>query len=448
MKQFVLTTIAGCAAVLIASGSAAQLATADTNAMVLSAEYLGELSEQMRTNHPALRAAEARTRAAGFNADAVRRWEDPMISVGGMGADEMMRREDGDVIYGVEQKLPLFGKPKLARKLARAESATEAANLDYQFQKLRSEFAQAAFRTALAHEVVRIGEEDLAWLALMAQTVEAKVRSGEATLVEALQLQNEQSKRATALETDRTQLSHDVVTLNRFLGRDQQTPWPRLELPEPAGPIFFNQRLLDFAFRYEPKSEMIRREILQTAASVEVAQRNRWPDINLGFEGRNYSENGDFRQGMLQLSMNLPWANTRRYRSEIKREEARLKAVEFELADYQAGLREEVHLLTVRIDAARREALLYRDQILPRTRAALEATQAGWESNRATVRDLLDARRMLLEARLMQARAVSEQYQMLSDLVLCCGLGDLGALQMLGAEPSATPSAPATDFSK
>ena len=42
---------------------------------------------------------------------------------------------------------------------------------------------------------------------------------------------------------------------------------------------------------------------------------------------------------------------------------------------------------------------------------------------------------MLLEGRLMYARAVSEQYQMLSELVLCCGIGDLEALQMIGAAP-------------
>jgi hypothetical protein len=45
--------------------------------------------------------------------------------------------------------------------------------------------------------------------------------------------------------------------------------------------------------------------------------------------------------------------------------------------------------------------------------------------------DVLEARRMLLEARLMSARAVTDQWQMLSELVLSCGLADLEALQML-----------------
>jgi len=50
---------------------------------------------------------------------------------------------------------------------------------------------------------------------------------------------------------------------------------------------------------------------------------------------------------------------------------------------------------------------------------------------------------MLLEGRLMHARAVAEQYQMLSDLVLCCGLGDLEALEMIGAQPEASqPKSP------
>ena len=101
--------------------------------------------------------------------------------------------------------------------------------------------------------------------------------------------------------------------------------------------------------------------------------------------------------------------------------------------------REEVHLLTVKIDAARREALLYRDEVLPRSEQALASASASWQTGEGSFRDVLDACRMVLEARLMYARAVSEQYEMLSDLVLCCGLGDLEALQMIGAQPE-TPT--------
>lgn len=425
-------------ATVVTKCAVAQVAAA-TNTILLTPDYLGQLAEELRTNHPALQAANARTVAAAANVDSVRTWEDPMARLGGLTAREAMRADEGDLIYGIEQKLPLFGKPQLARGVARAELETEKANADYQFQILRTDFAKAAFRTALADQIVVIGQQDLAWLEVMVQAVEGKYRAGQATLVEVLQLQNERARRTTALQTDRDRLAHERVGLNRLLNRAQQLPWPVLELPPLAGPVVFNQRLLEFALNYEPKIRMMQQQIKQAGAAVELTRRQRMPDVNVGVEARNYTGDGSFRQGMLVLSMSLPWGNAGKYRSDTKREEARLKASEFDLADYQSSLREEVHQLSVKIDAARREALLYRDEIIPRSQSALESARAGWEANQNMFRDLLDARRMLLDARLMYVRAVSEQYQMLSDLVLCCGLGDLSALQMIGAEPETPP---------
>jgi outer membrane protein TolC len=437
MKSIFRSTIVFSAFVL----AAVQPATAaPTNSVLVTPDYLGQLAEEMRTNHPALRAADSRVGAANENVRSIRTWEDPTAEVGGMSARREMRSDEGDLIYGIDQKLPLFGKPKLARRVAGAEAETEAAKTELEFQELRAALAQASFRTALASQIVTIGEEDLAWLNVISQTVESKYRASQATLVEVLQIQNEQAKRATALQTDRDQLTHEHVTLNRFLNRDQQSPWPRLELPPPAGPVVFNEQLVDFAMKYQPKLKMMQQEIKQAEAMVDQTRRDRLPDVNVGLEARNYTGDGSFRQGMLVFSMNLPWANAGKYRSDIKRDHLKLKAAEFDLANYRAELREEVHQLTVKIDAARREALLYRDQILPRTQSALESTRASWEANPGSIRDLLDARRMVLDARLMYARALTEQYQMMSDLVLCCGIGDLSALQMIGAEPETKPS--------
>jgi outer membrane protein TolC len=406
-----------------------------TNVIRLTPAYINELAEEMRGKSPALQAAWARTNAAAANVGTVRTWDDPMAHLGGMAARDDMRESEGDLMYGVDQKLPLFGKPDLARRLARAELSTETANAEYQFQVLRRELAKAMFRTALVDEVVVIGQQDLAWLETTTQTMEGKFRASEATLVEVLQLQNERAKQATQLETERDRLSHERVSLNRMLNRGLLSPWPTLELPALAGSVYYNQKLVDFAIKYEPKIEMLRRQIKQAEATVASTRRQRLPDISAGLEARNYTGDGSFRQGILLFSMNVPWVNAGKYRSEVRRDEAKLKAAELDLVDYELSVREEVHQLTVKIDAARREAVLYRDQIIPRSQSALDSARSGWEANRGTFRDVLDARRMLLEGRLMHARAVAEQYQMLSELVLCCGLGDMEALQMIGAQP-------------
>lgn len=404
-------------------------------AVQLTPAFVNQLAEEMRTNHPALRAASARTNAAAAGLAAVRTWDDPMITLGGMAADEVMRADQGDIIYGAEQKLPLWGKPAAAWRVARAELAVESATTDSQFQILKSALAKLVFQTALAEQTVAISTQDLAWLQTMINAADAKYQSGQATLAETLQIRNDEARRRTQLQTDQANLDHARVSLNRLLNRDLQTPWPALELPPVAGPIGFNPKLVSYAIQYEPKLRVLREQIQQAQATADATRRSRLPDVSAEVQSRNYSGNGDWRQVEIMLNFSLPVFNTKKYRADLNRDEAKLRAAELDAADYELSLREEVHGLTVKIAAARREALLYRDEIIPRTASVLESARAGWEAGRGSFRDVLDARRMLLEGRLMYARAVSEQYQMLSELVLCCGLGDLEALQMIGAIP-------------
>jgi outer membrane protein TolC len=421
---------------------------AQLEAVEVTPEYITRLSEELLANNPALGAAAARTNAATAAVGAVRTWEDPMVRAGGMIASEMMRKEDGDILYGVEQKLPLWGKPRLARNATQAASQVESANYDYTFQSRRSELAKQLYETAAAERIVDLSAEDVGWLEAIAQTLEARYRSGQATMVEVMQAQNEKARRADQVKVATERVRQARFMLNRFLNRPPEFPWPPLLLPTPAQPITYSQKLTEMAFKYEPRMRLMRQQIAQAQAGVESARRERYPDVSLEFEGRNYSGNGDFRQGMAGISINVPWFNSGKYRQQVRRELAMKEMTEKELEDYQLELRAEVHGLTLKIEAARREAVLYRDEIIPRSETALASARSAWESGGGMFRDLLEARRMLLEARTMRIRATAEQYINLSELVLCCGLGDLEALTMLepmlrgqtNAAPAAQPN--------
>jgi outer membrane protein, heavy metal efflux system len=408
--------------------------------IVVTPGYINELAGELFSNHPALDAARARAAAAAAGVAGVRAWEDPMLRIGGMFADGMMRADDGDLMYGVEQRLPVFGRPKLSRQVAEAERSVEEASLEYQFQVRRRDLAQALFRAALASRIVEIGREDLGWLDRMVQTAEQRYRTGDGTLVDLLRLQNEQQQRMDRIVTDQRQLEHELFILNRMLNRDLHAPWPLLELPPLAGPVVYSPRLVDLALAFEPGLNLRRRAIAQAESEARRVRRERLPEVSVGAQARNYSGTGEFRQAEVMLGFSFPWGNTRRYRSDYQQALERATAADRDAADYALELQEEIHLLTVRIDAARREALLYRSQIGPRSERALESAQSAWTANRGLFLDVLDARRMLLDARLMEARAVAEQYEQLSDLVLCCGIGDLAALEMLGVLPEASPN--------
>ena len=414
---------------------------AATNSVKLSAAYISQLVEQMRTNHPALRAAGARAQAAAFATNAVRSWEDPQFTFGGTIGDGERGphlNEDGNLIYGLEQKLPLFGKPQAARRVAVAEAATEGARAELQFQSLRRDLTRALFRAAYAERVIEVGRQDNAWLDTMVATTEERYRAGSATQIEVLRLQNERAKRAEMLRTDGFHRDHELVTVNRFLNRDLHAPLPRLDLPDAAPSVAYAPGLVDLAVTHEPRLRLLHREIETAEVSVAAARKTRLPDVAGFADTRQYTGDGGFREATFGVKMSLPWFNRARYQSDVARERARLSAAEADAADQEQAVREEVHHLTVNIDAARREALLYREQILPRSEQALTVAHEIWLNNRGLFSDVMEARRMLIEAQLAQSRAIAEQYQLMAELVLMCGLSDVEALATsgLGSETS------------
>jgi cobalt-zinc-cadmium efflux system outer membrane protein len=204
-----------------------------------------------------------------------------------------------------------------------------------------------------------------------------------------------------------------------------------MELPEVAGPIPFTTRLLQFAEKFEPKLRTMREQREQAEAMVDLTRKERRPDLAAGVEARHYSRTGEGRSASVILKMTLPFFNRGKYNAAVRRDEARVQEIDYRIEDTIYELRTEVHHLVAMIDNARREALLYRDEIIPRSEQALRSAEAAWRASRDAFRDVLDARRMLLEARTMYLKAVAEQYIAISELILCCGIGDLEAMEML-----------------
>ncbi len=412
-----------------------------TNAVVISTDLINRLVAEARTNHPALKAADSRVRAAALNAGAVRTWDDPMAMFGGSVYSEkgFKADEDGNLAYGVEQKLPLWGRPKLARKVADAETSTREAEVNYRAWQLRNDITKALLLTAMAEQVVEIGEQDLSWLEATVKATDNKYRAGQAPVADVLQIENEVAKRRDALITDHRRLSHERFTLNRLLNRDPTAAWPPLKLPSVAPAIPLSHKLLALSLQNEPKLKVLEQEIKQAEASAELTRTMRRPDVSLGVEGRQYSGDGEFRSGMFSLRFSIPWGNGDKYRREYLRDREKQRSAEQEREDQALMVREELHHLAVGMESMRREALLHSGEITTRAGQVLTSRLSEWQAGRGAFRDVLDARRMLLESQLMSARATAEEHQMLSEMLLWTGLENLEALLLLANETALLP---------
>ena len=439
----ILTTSALiCASALAARAEEYLPAGPAANSVLISSAFINQLVEEARTNNPSLKAARSRVNAATLNAEAVRTWDDPMAMVGGSvftsrGFDP---QQEGDLAYGVEQKLPLWGRPKLTRRVAEAEASTRQAETGLRLEEARRDLAKGLLATAFAERVVGIGEQDLNWLEVTAKAVENKYRAGQAVLADTLQVQNELARRNDTLRTDRNRLAHEHFALNQLLNRPIDSTWPPLQLP-PVGPaIPLSGKLLALALQNEPRLKVKEQEIKQAKAAAELTRKARLPDVSFGVEGRQYSGDGGFREGDFTLRFSLPWFNERRYQKDYERDKERQKTFEQEREDQILMVREELHHLSVEIEASRREALLYSGEIITRATQALASRLADWETGRGMFRDLLDARRVLLDSELMSARATAEENEMLAELLLWTGLDNLDTLFPLANEPSLLPN--------
>jgi cobalt-zinc-cadmium efflux system outer membrane protein len=439
--KFIGTILFVSAGLLNAGAADDERSVEATNTVLISTALINRLVAEARTNNPSLKAADSRVRSATLNAEAVRTWEDPMAMLGGSvyssrGFDPS---EDGNLAYGVEQKLPLWGRPKLTRRVAQAEASMREAEVNYRAHQLRSEITKTLVVTALAERVVEIGEQDVAWLQATEKATDNKYRAGQAVVADTLQIQNEVAKRNDTLRTDRRRLAHEHFTLNRLLNRDVSSSWPSLQLPPVVPAIPLSAKLLSLALLNEPKLKVLEQEIKQAAASAELTRKTRLPDVSLGVEGRQYSGDGEFRSGMFTLRFSLPFANRDKYRKDYERDKERQNSAEQERQDQVLMVRAELHHLAVGIEAMRREALLHTEEITTRAMQALTSRLSEWEAGRGAFRDVLDARRMLLESELMSARATAEEHQMLADMLLWTGLENLEALTALANEPALLP---------
>jgi cobalt-zinc-cadmium efflux system outer membrane protein len=421
--------------------------TGPAQPVVITDDLIARLTGEAQTNNPGLLAADSRAKAATANVGSVRVWEDPMFMLGGnvFSPQGFSPSANGDLVYGIQEKLPLWGMPGLHRQVASAEMTAREAETDFHFQQVRRDLIKALAAAALARRVVDIDEQDLVWLQTTAQSVEAKYRAGQTDAGDALQIQNEVALRTDQLRTDHLELHHNWFALNRMLNRDTTSSWPPLQLPPVAPPVPYSAKLVALGLTNEPELKILAQEVQQAQATSELTRRTRLPEVSLGVEGWQYSGDGGFRQGMFTLNFSLPWGNIRKYRQDYEREKETEKAAEQDREDQVLMVREELHHLTVDLDVARREALLYQNEISIRATQALADKLTAWEAGRASLRDVLDARRDALDAELMAVRATANQYQTLAELLLWTGLDNFESLVPLADEPPLFHHHDATD---
>lgn len=391
--------------VLIAFGALALTARAQTPRL-LDAAYLESLRAGVRTNHPSVAAARARVLAAEEGVRAVRQWEDPLAGLGVMAAERSMRRDDGDITVMAEQTLPRRRLYEARKARATAERFLFEAETRSTMLSLETLVAQAAVELALVDEMLVIQTSQLAWLESMAANAREKLKDPMANASEPLRIESEVAQERQRIDSARRQRVRLAQQLNILFGRAADASWPVLRLEESASLTPALAEELRRLFEVNPMLQAMLNTANVAKSEIEVVKRERSPVFSVGVESSLYS-GGDLRRAIVGVKMTFPWVNNSIYRANIERARQQQVAAERDVEALGRKLRGEAVAAHTEAETAAHQAGTISTEVIPRAQKAAESTQNAWISSKASLLDVLESQRSLLNARLEERRFVA-----------------------------------------
>ncbi len=388
-------------------GVRASLAAPDPAA---PAPPVDSLIQMALARSPSLEALQARTLAAREMVRSRSALANPMVEL-------MLQDEDfprwtvGEMPMSmtaveVSQRLPWPGQRAARRRAAEADAHSAQADIEV---LRRSVIAQVRGLYARLYAV------DAEWdaldsahhlLGLAAHASAARYETNQAeqeALLNAQLALTRAEERLDDLEVERAEL---LAALNRILDVPADHSLGRVavipEIPVPSPP--WAERAL------EQSAEVAARRLSVEAAAARAAQKRAalWPEL---VAGAGYGYRGSLDPVVsFRLGLEIPlWAG-QNLKPELRAAEHELRMAQAELRESEAAVRSGAALLQTRWAQAEGQIRRYREEMLPRAQAALDAAHVSYATGRGPLTAMLTALQMWLEARANLARREAERF--------------------------------------
>lgn len=387
------------------------------------AEYVGHALERNPSIHRAIRDLQM----MGYRVPRVTSLDDPMFTLlpptGDMTetAAGMMTTQ-----LGLSQSIPFPGRLARRGKVAEQEVLMGFATLTDVRLRTVSEVARAYYDYYLAEVSIGITRSSEHLLEQIHDVASARYRSGTATQQDVLRAEVELYALTNELITLEQRSATSRARLNALMNRPVESHLPPPTAFELETVDWRLPAALDQAVASNPQLLRLREQIKRDLESIRLARLEYFPDLRIGlsysFLGSGISPvaSGDDNWS-LPLGFNLPiwWrriragvleANARTLSSIEQLEEAR-NAIFFGLQD-----------TLVKVDTQYRQAVLFRDLLVPRASQTVEVSSAAYQAGELDFTALIENWRNWLNFSLGYHRALAGLEQRFADLQQLLGV--------------------------
>jgi outer membrane protein, heavy metal efflux system len=299
----------------------------------------------------------------------------------------------------LEQEVPISGKNRSRSRAATAEARAAFEDLRRIELDLIMRARSAYARLANGYAQLEVNRRNTELLNQFVEISRSRYEVGVATQSDVLLAQTDAAKLLETRADIERQISQEQSALNVLMNRPAQA-----RLGQPSELVFTTQTLsLDnlqgIALAFRPELQQAQARIDAERFKLELANRQWFPDPALNVKAQRYNSAAQVVSEVdVGVSIPLPWLNWKKYSAGVL--EAR-KTVEEAERQFDATRVETLGLVRdqlKKIQTSADQYELYRDDILPLARQAVDATRAAYEASTGGFLELITARRTLQDA--------------------------------------------------
>jgi cobalt-zinc-cadmium efflux system outer membrane protein len=311
-----------------------------------------------------------------------------------------------ETTLSLAQLFELGGKRE--RRSERAALARDLADRDYEAARVAvaTRTAEAFFMLLARQERLAIAAEQSAVAEEAVRTVEAMVRAGAVSPVEAARSRVARERAAL----DRNALAREVADARVALAAQwggQEASFERAAgaLEDVAPPPALAALLPLVADT--PELARFAAELAERRAAVAAEEAERTPDVRLGLGGRHHAEGGD---GALVAELSLPLPLFDRRRGAVLQAQYQLRRAESEQRLAVSTANATLQGTYQRLLRAFEAASLLRERVLPEAARAFEGARAAWRVGGLRYVEVLDAQRTWFTLREEEIEALADYH--------------------------------------
>ncbi len=357
---------------------------------------LDDVLSVAKARNPKLQALQASAQATAYQEPAASTLPDPTIQIGVMnfGLPDFNADMPTSMAPSVQlmQKIPFPGKLSLMGDVAGYGTRMARAGADEAWWDVRSQVSALFYDLYSVDRRLDVMRRTLSLLTDFQQVAKAMYVSGTGRQTDVLRSDVEVARMEGDIRQMEAMRATKAARLNALLDRASATPVasPALDsLPlETPG----RDTLLAWAEQSRPLLERARLGVDRAGKRLDLAHREIWPDLTVGVTyGQRNRGMGTERMGSAVVGFSLPIHAGSRQLAARDAAAAQQRMAAADLQSVETSVDARIGELLAELDRSRTLTALYRDEVVPEAKAAVESALSSYRVGDVDFMTLVDA---------------------------------------------------------